>query len=95
MPNTKFIWSQILPRRSWRYISDNVIANKMRTRINSCLGTDFIKNGGGYLKFPDIDQNSIYFSSDDCHLSLLGYDTISGAVYTFLYTNEQVYPKQT
>lgn len=35
MPNTKFIWSQILPRMSWRYIPDYVIANKMRSRINS------------------------------------------------------------
>lgn len=97
MPNTKFIWSQILPRMSWRYIPDYVIANKMRSRINSCLGAHFIKNGGAYLKFPDIRQNSIYFSSDDCHLSSLGYEimvnTISGAVYTFLYTSEHVFPK--
>ncbi|XP_053379265.1 uncharacterized protein LOC123548373 isoform X1 [Mercenaria mercenaria] len=97
MPNTKFVWCQILPRRSWRYIPDYVIANKMRARVNSCLGTYFIKHGGAYIKFPEINQDPIYFSSDDCHLSSFGYDIMvnifSGAVYTFLFTSEQVFPK--
>lgn len=43
MPNTRIVWSQILPRRSWRYIPLNQIANKTRARIYSCLSTFFIK----------------------------------------------------
>ncbi|XP_045200881.1 uncharacterized protein LOC123554666 [Mercenaria mercenaria] len=87
MPETKIIWSQILPRRSWRYISDNVIANKIRSRINSCISTFFIKQGGFYIKYPDIDESQRFFAQDDTHLSNLGYslmlNNITGAIRTF------------
>ncbi|XP_053395965.1 uncharacterized protein LOC128556072 [Mercenaria mercenaria] len=94
--NTKIVWSQILPRRTWRYIYDNLIAKRMCTRINSCLGKYFIKCGGAYIKYPDITCESTYFSADDCHLSNLGYNVmvsiLSGAVCSFLFAGQAVFP---
>lgn len=88
LPKTKFIWSQILPRKVWRYIEDNSAAERTRKRINSCLSTYFIKNGGGYLRYPELNSENIFFQADGVHLSVLGLDillnTISGAVYVFL-----------
>lgn len=43
LPNTIFIWSQIIPRRTWRYIPLNLLANIIRKRINSCVGAFIIK----------------------------------------------------
>lgn len=96
LPNTTLVWSQILPRRSWRYLNITYVADKTRKRINSCLATYFIKNGGCYLHYPDLKHDSNFFLSDDVHLSVLGYDimlnTLSGAVYSFIKQFTHVYP---
>jgi hypothetical protein len=46
MPQIKIVWSQILPRFSWRY-SDNFEAmERSRRRLNNCIASCVLKSGG-------------------------------------------------
>ncbi|XP_053407289.1 uncharacterized protein LOC128559503 [Mercenaria mercenaria] len=95
LPHTGLIWSQILPRRTWRYVPYTPTAENIRKRINSSLATFVIRNGGGYIKYADISLEKQFFHTDDTHLSELGYDimlnTLSSALYKIIIEGERVY----
>ncbi|KAJ8307155.1 hypothetical protein KUTeg_015239 [Tegillarca granosa] len=56
--NTKVIWSQILPRLKWRHETTHAAVEKIRRRINSKIATFVLKNGGYYIRYPEIiEQN--------------------------------------
>ena len=38
LPNTRIIWSEILPRNQWRYSKNHAGMNRARKRINSSIG---------------------------------------------------------
>lgn len=96
LPGSKFIWSQILPRRTWRYIECTHFADRARKRINSSISTFVIKNGGHYIKYPDIKGDFKFICHDDTHLSAVGYDimlnNISAALYAFHTCGHPVFP---
>ncbi|XP_069131942.1 uncharacterized protein [Argopecten irradians] len=86
-PGVKLIFSQILPRLSYRY-SDNVTAMEAcRCRLNSAVAKDVLGLGGCYLKYPDIKATEAFFSQDKVHLSELGnnifLNTLQGGVEYF------------
>ncbi|XP_078315322.1 uncharacterized protein LOC111107615 [Crassostrea virginica] len=45
LPNTKIIWSQLLPRRQWRYSVDVKAMNKSLKRLNSSIAAEVVKMG--------------------------------------------------
>jgi hypothetical protein len=45
MSKTKIIWSQILPRKSLRYVQCNKTANETSMRVNSCTSTFVMELG--------------------------------------------------
>lgn len=96
MPQTMIIWSQILPRLSWRNHPDNRVVNRTRVRVNSCLSTFVIKNGGAYVRYFDIVEDSQLFKPDDTHLSTIGTEimlnTLSAGISYFLEKRGPVYP---
>lgn len=98
LPNTKIIWSQLLPRRNWRY-SENIDAmNKTVKRLNSSIAAAVVQNGGGYIKYPDINsKDALLFESDGVHLSQTGNEiflnTICAAIEQFKGAGILVYPK--
>lgn len=47
LPRTKFIWSQMLPRLTWRKARDNNVLNKTRLRGNSFIATKLMAHQGG------------------------------------------------
>ena len=97
LPNTKIVWSQILPRGNWRY-SDNAKAmNRVRIRLNSAVATEAIRLNGGYIKYPDLVLSSTaLWSVDGVHLSDLGNDlflnTLQSALESMLFTDSCIYP---
>ena len=97
LPCTIFIWSQILPRISWRYIENTAVVERTRKRINSGISTFFIKHGGRTIKYPDISNDPKLFKSDGVHLSILGCDlmlnVMSGALYTFVNNQNVIFPE--
>lgn len=98
LPNTKIVWSQILPRRKWRYIDNMAIMEKSRKRLNQHAATLATGLGGAYIKYPDIKLADPSFWLDDgVHLSNTGNEiminTIQGALESIIVRGAVVYPK--
>ena len=98
LPKTKLIWSQLLPRNKWRYFDHMEPMNKALKRLNNSIASEIIKNGGCYIKYPDIKAgNELLFQADGVHLSDIGNDiflnTICAAMEQFVSSGTQVYPK--
>lgn len=89
MPETQIIWSQILPRLSWRYSNNTKAMDRCRKRLNNFVATLVINMGGSYIRYPDIYPNVTFISeTDGVHLTPLGNDlflnTLQAAIETFL-----------
>lgn len=98
LPDTKIIWSQLLPRRKWRYSEVVNAMNKSLKRLNSSIAAELVRKGGGYIKYPDIKPNDeLLFDRDGVHLSEKGTEiflnTICAAIEQFSKTGILVYPK--
>ncbi|VDI77784.1 Hypothetical predicted protein [Mytilus galloprovincialis] len=65
LPNCSLIWSSILPRRSWRYSSDDHAMEVTRKRINRGVRSYILKHGGYVIKYPDFDDRHPALYSDD------------------------------
>ena len=98
LPNTRVVWSCILPRRGYRY-SLLKISEKCRNRINRFMIEFATQHGGKAIKYPDFqDRYPGLFRKDEVHLSNIGNDlflnALQGAFDTFLSSNcfALVYP---
>ena len=97
LPDTLVVWSQILPRTYWRYMFSGEAAEKVRLRLNNFAGSLAIRQGGAYIKYPDLNVvTSDLFADDGVHLKSLGNEifltTLQGAIYTFITSLQQIYP---
>ena len=73
LPNTKFIWSHILPRYSWGYSKNSKAMNHAAVRLNNYAASLIVGLGGKYIKYPEISwDNRGMFANDGVHLSQLG-----------------------
>lgn len=74
LPKTKLVWSQILPRKSYRYSSDLEAMERNRKRFNRATACQIQDLGGGaYIKHPDIIRNiNQFLGNDNVHLNPLG-----------------------
>ncbi|KAJ8319735.1 hypothetical protein KUTeg_002713 [Tegillarca granosa] len=96
-PYTRIIWSQILPRASWRYSNECVAMDKARIRLNSYAAKFVLNSGGAYLKHPDIKLYAIQlYSPDLVHLSDIGnnifLNSIQSGLQEIINGNVPVYP---
>ena len=97
LPNSKIVYSQILPRLKWRSTIDNKSLDKARRRINNKIAHHIVSNGGYYIRYPMLRlQSKEIFSDDGVHLSPLGNDiflfTIQEAFQYFFTTDIKTYP---
>lgn len=75
LPKTKLVWSQILPRKSYRYSSDLEAMERNRKRFNRAMQqhVKYRTWGGAYIKHPDIIRNiNQFLGNDNVHLNPLG-----------------------
>lgn len=75
LPNTKLVWSHILPRRYWHGAPLNSGKNidKKRKRINKNISKFVTEMGGGVISHANISvANPDLFRFDGTHLSELG-----------------------
>ena len=98
LPSTLLVWSQILPRRYWRYMLSLEAGESNRIRINNFASTKVINMGGAYIKYPELKNcSSDLYKPDGVHLTKLGNEiflnTLQGAIYTFINTLQHVYPQ--
>lgn len=69
-PHVSIIWSEILPRNTWRYSVNLVAMEACRRRINGFAGNLAIKLGGMYLRQPELcDFGPKYVRDDGVHLN--------------------------
>ncbi|VDI08973.1 Hypothetical predicted protein [Mytilus galloprovincialis] len=95
--NTTLVWSQILPRLTWRYSANIDAMDRSRQRINSSLASYIIRHGGHYIRYPDISPNSTFICQDGVHLTDIGnyifINTIQGALEAFLVYSPHTFPE--
>jgi len=72
LPNTKFVWSQMIPRLDWKYSYDCKAMNLSAARLNNYAASLVIRMGGFYIRYPEITWHSPELFSDGVHLSSLG-----------------------
>ena len=86
LPSTKLIWSQILPRISWRYSQNSRALNRAAARINNYAAWICIQAGGGYIRDPELAWNeTMVFCEDGVHLSDIGNELFLFRIQAYLF----------
>ena len=86
LPSTKLIWSQILPRISWRYSQNSRALNRAAARINNYAACICIQVGGCYIKYPALAWNEpMMFCEDGVHLSDIGNELFLFRIQAYLF----------
>ena len=95
MPNTRIVWSQIIPRLQYRGEQNHAKLDKARKRLNSTLAKLCIDLGGGYIRYPLIFEDPSLFR-DKVHLSEQGLsimlESIVNGLFAFCQTDTLCYP---
>ncbi|XP_033759311.1 uncharacterized protein LOC117341555, partial [Pecten maximus] len=74
LPDTIFVWSQILPRLEWRNEIVHEAVERVRPRVNSKVASYLTGLGGKYITYPELQDCNPEFFVDKVHLSNLGND---------------------
>ncbi|CAC5361891.1 unnamed protein product [Mytilus coruscus] len=64
LPDTKIVWSQMLPRLKWRNSNDSKAMEKCRYRVNNAVANYILESGGYYIRYPDISRTENMYKSD-------------------------------
>jgi hypothetical protein len=100
LPGSMIAYSNMLPRRAWRYSKNTDAMERTRKRLNRGLRTYLLQNNSYAIAHPDFDDSYSVLYDDDCvHLLFIGKDifitTIQEALFQFLrYPNCNVYPME-
>lgn len=85
-PECLLVWSEILPRRSWRHSNDSVAVDIMRKAINESICGIMTELGGSSLSHDNIKPglDTGLYRPDGVHLSGKGIDTFNLNMQDFL-----------
>jgi hypothetical protein len=73
LPNSLLIYSQILPRKKWRYNSNLRAIERARKRINRGIRTYYYQSNAKVITHADLqDGHTALYADDGVHLSFLG-----------------------
>lgn len=97
LPNTKIIWSHVLPRQNWLHSQNAHAMERCRTRLNGHAASECLRSGGASVKYPDIKlTNDSLWNVDGVHLSNIGNDVllngIQGALEDIVVHGAKMYP---
>uniref|UniRef100_A0A8W8KXW4 SGNH hydrolase-type esterase domain-containing protein n=1 Tax=Magallana gigas TaxID=29159 RepID=A0A8W8KXW4_MAGGI len=74
-PNTKLVWSFLLPRVAWRYSKNVRVMEQTRNRVNRAAAKEILGCGGRLLRHTQfLGKPKQLYSRDGVHLSGLGND---------------------
>lgn len=95
--NSVIIWSQILPRLSWRGPIEHAAMERSRRRVNNGIASFILGIGGKYLRYPVITGNDCsFYLPDGVHLSdkgnMIFLNTIRDGLVQFITQQANVYP---
>ena len=96
-PQSRLVWSQVLPRSVWRFSSNNHAMERMRVRFNRAMAKAILDLEGCYLKYLDMIKNmSLFLAQYGVHHSPLGntvfLNTLQGGLEYFASGKGSVYP---
>ncbi|KAM9476623.1 uncharacterized protein Hap1MRO34_009671 [Clarias gariepinus] len=85
-PQCQLVWSDILPRKSWKHSTDSTAVNNMRQAINKTIRGIMADLGGSSLTHENIMPrlDSGLYRPDGVHLSGKGIDTFNLNMQDFL-----------
>ncbi|MCJ8730815.1 hypothetical protein PDJAM_G00188660 [Pangasius djambal] len=85
-PQCHLVWSDILPRKSWRHSNDSTAVNNMRQAINKTIRGIMVELGGSSLTHDNIMPRLDFglYRPDGVHLSGKGIDTFNLNMQDFL-----------
>lgn len=94
-PNTKLVWSFLLPRVAWRYSKNVRAMEQTRNRVNRAAAKEILGCGGRLLRHTQfLGKPKQLYSRDGVHLSGLGNDiylnNLQGALEYFVKNKEGV-----
>lgn len=74
-PQSVLIYSDMLPRKTWRYGPSSVAANSARKRFQRRARGIFFKAGGSVIRHPRLEHNLGLLAPDGVHLTEAGLET--------------------
>ncbi|TSK42125.1 Cold shock domain-containing protein E1 [Bagarius yarrelli] len=85
-PQCHLVWSDILPRKSWRHSDDSTTVNNMRHAVNQTIHGVMAEIGSSSLTHDNINPvvDSGLYRPDGVHLSGKGIDTFNLNMQDFL-----------
>lgn len=85
-PQCRLVWSDILPRKSWRHSDDSTTVNNMRLAINKTIHSIMSELGGSSVTHDNIMPGLDFglYRPDGVHLSGKGIDTFNLNMLDFL-----------
>ena len=99
LPHTRVIWSQILPRTSWRASQNIKAMNDSRIRLNSHIAKLVLSHYAGYyIKYSTLVENLDYVLCEDgVHLNEIGnqifLNYLQAGLEFFLQSQGNVFPE--
>ena len=89
LPNVKIIWSEILQRKYWHYVTVGKSLEKSRKRVNPAVKNLILRVGGYVIRHHNIRERAIkIYRFDGTHLSNVGINvylnTFQRALESFL-----------
>ena len=83
-PDYKLLWSDMLPRRRWRY-GCKYQAETKRRRLQRRARKLFLREEGGVIRHPLLTKDDELISSDGVHLGLIGQEVLIQDVCSYFY----------
>lgn len=71
-PATRLVWSDMLPRTSWRFCTSRTGAENSRRRSQRRARYLFFQEGGAVIRHPSIRGTPTHLATDGVHLNRAG-----------------------
>ena len=99
LPGSMIIYSNILPRNTWRFPTNNLAMEHTRKRLNRGIRSYVLKHHSYVISHQDLDHgHTALFKDDGVHLKFLGNDIIINTLQKallqfFKFPHMHVYPR--
>ncbi|OCT89893.1 hypothetical protein XELAEV_18018506mg [Xenopus laevis] len=76
-PELIILWSQMVPRRYWRYERSHTAIERVRVKVNMAISKFVRQQGGIAVRHRLMEEGTDYLHQDGIHLTDLGMDVFN------------------